>query len=75
MNKHFVSHYGCLPVVCAMLWETQRTTIPHARGKNSKLEPKLFLMAFHHLKVYPTEMQTEDLPKMGEVFSEEDPTS
>jgi hypothetical protein len=68
LNKHFVSHYGCLPVICAMLWETQRTTIPHARVQ-------LFLMAFHHLKVSPTEMQAEDLPKMGEVFSEEDPTS
>jgi hypothetical protein len=58
-----------------MLWETQRTTIPHARVKNIKLEPKFFLMAFHHLKVYPTEMQAEDIPKMDEVFSEEDPTS
>lgn len=56
----FNSYYGCLPILCAMLWEDlQRTNTRRARVKQSKLVPKYFLMALHHLKVYPTEMQAE----------------
>ena len=45
----FVAQYGCLPRVCAMLWEDlQRTRVPRARLKRSKTISDHFLMTLHH---------------------------
>jgi hypothetical protein len=56
----FVAHYGCLPLMCAILWEDlQNTQVPRARVKRSNAVPRYFLMSLHHLKVYPTELQGE----------------
>jgi hypothetical protein len=65
-NDRFVAHFGCLPRVLAMIWEDlQRTTVPHAKVKKRKLNAEMFLAAFHHSKVYPTELQAEGAWKIN----------
>jgi DDE superfamily endonuclease len=60
----FKSYYGCLPSICAQLWEDlQRTKVEQARLDKDDdpdyINPKYFLMALHTLKKYPTDYERE----------------
>lgn len=62
----FCSLFGLTPIACAQLWEAlQVTDLEDARveGTLAQLEKylRLFLMALHWLKCYPTEAQREAL--------------
>ena len=59
-RTRFKSHYGASPTVAAIIYsDLQVTTIEDAFVPSSKRSLKFFLMALHHLKVYPTEIQRE----------------
>ena len=56
----FGGHFGCSPQVCATIWEDlQATAVEAARVEAKDLSVKHFLMALHHLKRYPTQIERE----------------
>jgi hypothetical protein len=58
--KRFSNIFGSSAKICIIIWEDLQTTIiPEARVDDNKLNPKHFLMAMHHLKRYPTELERE----------------
>jgi hypothetical protein len=60
--ERFKGHYGSEPVVVAQIFEDlQRTDIPEAYLPPSDAKINLFLMAMHHLKRYPTELEREPI--------------
>jgi hypothetical protein len=58
--ERFKAHFGSIPKVCCDIWEDLQTT-ENARAwvPPSKRKVNHFLMAFHHLKRYPTEFERE----------------
>jgi hypothetical protein len=60
--KQFKSFFGSSPGVVAMIWEDlQKTRINEARVPPQDRKIKYFLMAIHHLKRYPTEIEREGM--------------
>jgi hypothetical protein len=60
--KRFKSFFGSSPGVIAMIWEDlQKTRINEARVPPQDRKIKYFLMAMHHLKRYPTEIEREGM--------------
>jgi len=60
--ERFKGHYGSEPVVVAQIFEDlQRTDIPEAYLPPSNARLDRFLMAMHHLKRYPTELEREPI--------------
>ena len=60
--ERFVGHFGSEPVVLAQIFEDlQRTDIPEARVPPEDARLDRFLMAMHHLKRYPTELEREPI--------------
>jgi hypothetical protein len=58
--ERFKAHFGSIPTVVALLWQDlQVTEIKKARVPPSKRNFSHFLMALHHLKRYPTELERE----------------
>lgn len=64
----FKKCFGIKPVACSTVWEDLQTTTnddldnwgtPLLPVKGNKLQPRYFLMALHHLKRYPTEVERE----------------
>ena len=60
--ERFVGHYGSTPEVCAAIFEDlQKANVLEARIPASKINVNDFLMALHHLKRYPTELEREPI--------------
>jgi hypothetical protein len=60
--KRFKSFFGSSPAVIAMIWEDlQKTRINEARVPPQDRKIKYILMAMHHLKCYPTEIEREGM--------------
>lgn len=60
--ERFKGHFGSQPVVVAQIWEDLQTTqVVEARVPPVDLHLDHFLMAMHHLKRYPTELEREPL--------------
>jgi hypothetical protein len=58
----FVGHFGSIPCVCASICEDLQTTnVKEARVPVKHLHFEYFLMAMHHLKRYPTEVEREGI--------------
>jgi hypothetical protein len=56
----FKGFFGASPAVYAEIWEDlQKTDVVEARVPVQDRNPKCFLMAMHHLKRYPTELERE----------------
>lgn len=61
-NTRFKGFFGVKPYVAAKVWEDIQTTdIPEAKVNEDQLDRDHFLMALHHLKRYPTELEREPL--------------
>jgi hypothetical protein len=57
-----IRHFGSKPSVIAQIWEDLQTTlVVEARVLPEDLHMNLFLMAMHHLKRYPTELEREPI--------------
>ena len=60
--RRFVGHFGVPPTVAAQVWEDlQTTTTPEAFVEAANRNIDHFLMALHHLKKYPTELEREPI--------------
>jgi hypothetical protein len=60
--ERFLGHYGSIPCIYAMIWEVLQTTeVKEARVPAEHLKVEYFLMAMHHLKRYPTEVEQEGI--------------
>jgi len=60
--ERFKGHFGSEPVVLAQIWEDlQRTDVAEARLPPGDAKLDRFLMAMHHLKRYPTELEREPI--------------
>jgi hypothetical protein len=60
--ERFLGHYGSIPCICAMIWEDLQTTeVEEAPIPAEHLKVEYFLMAMHHLKRYPTEVEREGM--------------
>ena len=60
--ERFRGHYGSYLIVIAQIWEDlQWTPIPEAHLPPCDAKFDLFLMAMHHLKQYPTELEREPI--------------
>jgi hypothetical protein len=60
--ERFKGHFGSKPSVIAKIWEDLQTTqVAEARVLAEDLHMNLFLMAMHHLKRYPTELEREPI--------------
>jgi len=60
--ERFRGHYGSDPIVIAQIWEDlQRTLIPEAHLPPDDAKLDRFLMAMHHLKRYPTDLEREPI--------------
>jgi hypothetical protein len=60
--ERFLGHFGSIPCICASIWEDLQTTqVEEARVPKERLNVQHFLMAMHHLKRYPTEVEREAL--------------
>jgi hypothetical protein len=60
--QQFQGHFGSNPNVCAQIWEDLQTAeVEDARVPSESRQIKYFLMAMHHLKGYPTELEHEAL--------------
>jgi hypothetical protein len=66
--ERFKKHFGVKPFVCSTIWEDLQTSTspdldnqgtPLLPVQGNKLKPRHFLMALHHLKRYPTELERE----------------
>lgn len=58
--ERFKSLYGASPFVVAMIWEDlQTTSVNEAFVPPEYRKEKYFLMALHHLKRYPTDIERE----------------
>jgi DDE superfamily endonuclease len=60
--------FGVKPLTCALIWEDLKTTVNNELDPSGKpllpvtgnmLNPRHFLMALHHLKKYPTDLDRE----------------
>ena len=61
-NERFAGHYGASPAIVAKIWEDLQTTaIEGARVHPNDLDIDDFLMAMHHLKRYPTDLEREPI--------------
>jgi hypothetical protein len=60
--NRFKGFFGASPAVYAEIWEDlQRTDVVEARVPVQDRNLKYFLMAMHHLKRYPTELERETM--------------
>jgi hypothetical protein len=60
--ERFKGHFGSKPSVIAQIWEDLQTVqVGEARVLPEDLHMNFFLMAMHHLKRYPTELEREPL--------------
>ena len=58
--ERFIGHFGASPATVAKIWEDlQTTSIDEARVPPSMLNMDHYLMALHHLKRYPTDLERE----------------
>jgi len=58
----FVGHFGVPSTVAAQVWEDLQTaTTPEAFVEADNRNIDHFLMALHHLKKYPTELEREPI--------------
>ena len=61
-NVCFKAHFGASPAVVAQIWEEFQTTpFDELRVSSDDLDLDGFLMALHHLKKYPTDLEREPI--------------
>ena len=71
-GDRFVSFFGASAAVCAQIWEDlQVTGIEEAFILPNDGDVKYFLMALHHLKKYPTEVEREALFDVSAMWGRE----
>ncbi len=67
--NRFRKHFGSSALVCALIWEDlQTTTVQDARVPPDSRRIEYFLMAMHHLKLYPKEYEREATWDVSEMW-------
>jgi hypothetical protein len=70
--ERFKSHFGSTPTVCLLIWEDLQTTEnPKAFVPAKKRNINHLLMALHHLKCYPTEIEREAMFDISPQYARE----
>jgi hypothetical protein len=68
-QNRFRKHFGSSALVCALIWEDlQTTTVQDARVPPDSRRIEYFLMAMHHLKLYPKEYEREATWDVSEMW-------
>ena len=61
-DERFSGHFGASPaVLCKTIQDLQTTTIEAARVESTDFNLDHFLMAMHHLKRHPTDLEREPI--------------
>lgn len=67
-NSRFKGHFGASPAVAAKtLEDLQTTAVESARIKPEEVKLEHYLMALHHLKRYPTDLEREPIFDIDEM--------
>lgn len=67
-NRRFKGHFGASPSIVAQIWEDlQLTNVPEDKIPHEMLKLDDFLMALHHLKRYPTDLEREAIFDIDEM--------